>query len=703
MAYLLGWKDVLRPIRDGYRHIFPSPDTAPTPEERRKQRAIDRLKGFTYFDTFEQLEAWTEAEADSLQQANTPLLVRSVYEQERPAKASILLCHDYAGNYHDYEGALNVGLGEERYTCEYLQHVDTFVYFSHKLACVPPPSWINTLHRNGVKALGTILIEPQTSGFERLFHHGNDGLSFPLATTLARIADHCGFDGWLVNIEKSFPTAIWNTQILASFLNQLRSDLGIGKQLIWYDALTTSNKVSYQNALNAENSVFAKACGGILTNYCWKEKDAEDSIREAFQNNLPLRYVYFGIDVWAQNATMLSQPRVTYPEYGGGGTNTGVAVAKLAELGLSAGIFAPAWTFEHFPHHGRGIEQAMWDGGDLPKDIACSCGNCNKRHRPNRTMPVTGFANLSNSGSKTFFFTDFTRAFGTHSNKEKDKLFNGQSLHAQLGSQSVLPLRPESLGIQCSMRHRTEDVRGRSHLVVESCGHPLTQAKKDAASTKCSQLMPLFKLNMPADGSLQLRISYRDLTGTFKGIYFYMRISGTTRSLMQSDPFQIDHLIDVTIEAGDTVSQQLAEVDYICVQPIGSYPSRSQSTPSKGAISQPVSLLCTPSDASKQSYSIFNVHMASHGGRVARCTRLSWSHRSDARSAHGMPYSTSTGSFSYFAIYLDEMFLGRAYAAEHELPTSFIEQSVGHEVLVNVKGVGFDGRELASVITKIRF
>ena len=55
MAYLLGWKDVLRPIRDGYRHLFPAPDTGPTPEERRKQRALDRLKGFTYFDTFEQL------------------------------------------------------------------------------------------------------------------------------------------------------------------------------------------------------------------------------------------------------------------------------------------------------------------------------------------------------------------------------------------------------------------------------------------------------------------------------------------------------------------------------------------------------------------------------------------------------------------------------------------------------------------------
>ena len=233
MAYLLGWKDILRPIRDGYRHLFPSPDTGPTPEERQKQRALDRLKGFTYFDTLEQLETWTVADVDSLQRANTPLLVRPNNEKEGLGKASVLLCHDYAGNYHDYEGVSRAGLDEDKYTCEYLQYVETFIYFSHKLVCVPPPTWINTLHRNGVKALGTILVEPQTLDSERLLQHGEDGLSFLLASKLAELADYYGFDGWLVNIEKPFPTANWNTHILEAFLHQLRSDLGDRKQLIW--------------------------------------------------------------------------------------------------------------------------------------------------------------------------------------------------------------------------------------------------------------------------------------------------------------------------------------------------------------------------------------------------------------------------------------------------------------------------------------
>jgi endo-beta-N-acetylglucosaminidase D len=240
MAYLLGWKDILRPIRDGYRHLFPAPDTGPTPEERRKQRELDRAKGFTYFDTFDQLESWSEADFDILQRANTPFLRRAdrraVRDQkDENGKADVLLIHDYSGNYHDYESAQASGVEEESYTCDYLQYVDTFIYFSHKLVCVPPPTWTNMLHRNGVKVLGTILVEPQTERSERLLEHiiDEDGTHFLMAEKLARIATHYGFDGWLVNIEKPFPKDAWNPDVLEDFLCQLKAALGEQMQLIW--------------------------------------------------------------------------------------------------------------------------------------------------------------------------------------------------------------------------------------------------------------------------------------------------------------------------------------------------------------------------------------------------------------------------------------------------------------------------------------
>jgi endo-beta-N-acetylglucosaminidase D len=236
MAGLLGWKDILRPIRDGYRHLFPTPDTGPTPEERRKRREQDRMKGFAYFDTFEQLEAWDMDESDPLQRANTPLLPRCIdTDPIQEGQANVLLCHDYAGNYHDYESVQELGQNDEMYTCEYLQYIDTFVYFSHKLVCVPPPTWTNTLHRNGVKALGTILIEPQTKETERLLLRTGtgDNIVFTLTKTLANIAKHYGFDGFLINIEKPFPKDDWTSGILHTFLLQLRNELGDQMQLVW--------------------------------------------------------------------------------------------------------------------------------------------------------------------------------------------------------------------------------------------------------------------------------------------------------------------------------------------------------------------------------------------------------------------------------------------------------------------------------------
>jgi endo-beta-N-acetylglucosaminidase D len=251
MARIMGWKDILRPIRDGYRHVFPTPDTGPSPEERRKRRDSDRLKGFAYFDTFEQLETWDVTASDPLQRANTPLLPRCVeITSAQDTKANVLLCHDYAGNYHDYESVQQLGQNDEMYNCEYLQYVNTFIYFSHKLVCVPPPTWVNTLHRNGVKALGTILVEPQTKDAERLLLRTGVGhdMKFVLAKTLADIAKHYGFDGYLVNIEKPFPKDSWNLETLRAFLVQLRDNLGEQMQLVW-SALSSSempNTDSYQ-------------------------------------------------------------------------------------------------------------------------------------------------------------------------------------------------------------------------------------------------------------------------------------------------------------------------------------------------------------------------------------------------------------------------------------------------------------------------
>ncbi|KAL8850200.1 MAG: hypothetical protein Q9221_004886 [Calogaya cf. arnoldii] len=317
-------------LRDG---LYPHPPGL-SPEERRAQRLHDAFKGFVYFDTFEELEAWQAQDADPIQQPNQPLLLRSsgnVHNEYRP-KTKLLLCHDYQGGYHDYESVRPDFTDSEMYNCRYLQYVDTFIYFSHKLVCVPPPTWSNCLHRNGVKVLGTLLIEPQTPDLQHLLKRTNG--VFTVARQLADITKTYVYDGWLDNVEQDAPEVNehW-PDLLVAFISQLRQFLGDHKEVLWYDALTINGYVDYQNGLTSLNRRNAKAANGLFTNYRWTDKKLAQSKLVAIEAAIPDTNVFFGVDLWAQNTNTPGPSRVTYPPKGGGSTNTGfVGLSNLKAI-----------------------------------------------------------------------------------------------------------------------------------------------------------------------------------------------------------------------------------------------------------------------------------------------------------------------------------------------------------------------------------
>ncbi|KAL6707074.1 hypothetical protein ACN47E_004826 [Coniothyrium glycines] len=691
MATLLGWKDILRPIRDGYRHLFPSPDTGPSPEERRRQRELHLLKGFTYFDTFEQLDAWDETCSTPMQRANTPLLRRHISPaRDDLGKANVLLIHDYAGNYHDYEGAAAVGVTQESYSCEYLQYVESFIYFSHKLVCVPPPSWINTLHRNGVRVLGTLIIEPQTEGSEYLLQHTgyNDCVVFPAAQKLAHIAEHYGFDGWLINIEKSFANKDWNATVLTRFLAYLKTELGEDGRVVWYDALTTANKVSYQNSLTDANVPFAKASGSILTNYCWSDRHVDQALHCALDrdNDMYPSHIFFGIDVWAQNTSKLSQPRITYPEFGGGGTNTGVAVTKLASMGLAAGVFAPAWSFEHFPENGRHVERAIWEGLEFPGDVMCTCGDAETRHRPNHLFPITQYAKEAMAGSETFFYTDFSRAFGMHNDERARMQFEGRSIHAQLGSQSVLPSctpnanQPESN----ILTSRLEDQSDHTQLVIEA------QRRLTPGQDSDTYQLPLFKLHMPIDSPLRLTSTARNLNERDSGMEVSIYIRGDD-SIQLSSFSPADDV--QSIEALISTSTLNGHIQEIGIQLHG--PLISQRNPSRLL---EVMEICIQPQSAQRSTNFCTIHSLCIQRRQDLAI-ISWHYdcpRGTAATGPGIPYSNSTGPFAYFCVYVDGLSLGRAYTVEMIMPAMLSDQYSEGKLDVKVDGFAFDGRRIAT-------
>jgi hypothetical protein len=445
--------------------------------------------------------------------------------------------------------------------------------------------------------------------------------------------------------------------------------------------------VAYQNTLNEVNLPLAEATGGILTNYCWTEKHAETALQSALdqENNILPCQIFFGIDVWAQNTTKLGHPRVTYPEFGGGGTKTGVAVAKLAGLGLSAGIFAPAWSFEHFPGHGRDVERAVWEGNSLPEDLSCSCGNGKTRHQPNQLFSINKHARLFAAGSDKFFYTDFSRAFGKH-NDEQKSTSNGHGMHAQLGAQSILPCRlaPTNDHQGLDFSWRLEDLPNRTQLVIEA-HHDLRTMHQDIAYR-----LPLYKLNMLANGSLQLRLSFRTLSAatvvpdislyvrttggiqdfplpTANGIQSFRTILGTLTSNDRVQDLGIQLLGSIDMKEG---SRRILEIMEVCISPRSS--------------------LRTPG-----SCSIHSAHMDLRGDSSVV---IGWAY-SDADSAKssvdGMQYSDITGPFAYFRVRVDGLSLGRAYGLETVVSEALLDPSESRKYHLEVEGIGFDGRTLA--------
>jgi hypothetical protein len=456
-----------------------------------------------------------------------------------------------------------------------------------------------------------------------------------------------------------------------------------------YDALTTSNNVVYQNALTASNFSFANACGGVLTNYCWTESEAMESKTVALNTAFPCEKVFFGIDVWAQNKTGLTSSRETYPKKGGGGTNTCVAVTKLAELGLSSGIFAPAWSNEHFPSRGRSIERVMWEGMTLPMDVECSCGNATSQHQQLESMPIISSAQSFPAGSESFFHTDFTCAFARF-DKER-------TVRAQIGAQSLLPLPCpwDERGIRSAMTHRT-GVGFPSTLIVEAncC------MSEDASDNHFRKWMPLYKLNMAANGNLKLRAICRNLTTTSLGAVpcLYLKFN----EMKEPQRLPVDH------------SEGLNTVETVIVTPshrgehprlteIGVYFSGASDTGIVDVLEiYSISIMSSAHRNTKATYSIHNVHLEYRGDGENRHVRLCWQYndRADQRTS-GVPYGELTGPFSHFLVGIDGTLVGRAYTLECIVSKEITDELAGKDLVVEIVGVGFDGRDLARELSTL--
>ena len=120
----------------------------------------------------------------------------------------------------------------------------------------PNGTIIDAAHKNGVPILGTVFFPPTAYGGNIQWVHDfviRDGETFPVANKLIEIAEYYGFDGYFINQE----TAGGNTQLATDMKEfmiyfQENSDL----ELMWYDAMTESGSVYWQDMLHSSNDAF---------------------------------------------------------------------------------------------------------------------------------------------------------------------------------------------------------------------------------------------------------------------------------------------------------------------------------------------------------------------------------------------------------------------------------------------------------------
>uniref|UniRef100_A0ABD2WL15 Cytosolic endo-beta-N-acetylglucosaminidase n=1 Tax=Trichogramma kaykai TaxID=54128 RepID=A0ABD2WL15_9HYME len=274
-----------------------------------------------------------------------------IENKKKISKTSVpktIVCHDLMGGYLE-DRFIDGSNNHNSYHFYHWHIIDTFIYFSHHFVTIPPFGWINAAHEHGVKILGTLITE-NTEGkenWDEILKTRDNIVKF--ADALVFLAQFYKFDGWLLNVENEIhQDDVGKLTFFVRYLTDTIHKRVENSEIIWYDSVTESGKLSWQNELNEKNNCFFERCDGIFLNYTWSDSGLIKSAIKAEKQNR-LHDVYVGLDVWGRGCP------------GGGGFNSAHALKRIRRQGLSVAIFAPAWTFEYFgPQTFPRIENIFW-------------------------------------------------------------------------------------------------------------------------------------------------------------------------------------------------------------------------------------------------------------------------------------------------------------------------------------------------------
>lgn len=295
------------------------------------------------FDSLAELETWCDEQC-GYNELYVPRESIEDYTRSRKKETGLQLifCHDYRGNYQPEEDENPQGYFPHKtgthYYVQFPQLADYFVYFSHHQVSIPPVSWINSLHRQGIPVLGTLIFEGTNyRQLDKLLEKNSKG-EFKFVRILTDLCKLFKFDGWLLNIETHFTTPSKGFQ-LVNFMELLKGELHLhlpNAKLIWYDSfLIGKNRVAYQNCVNSWNYQQFLAADYFFTNYWWDKAMLQTNIVTCGIQGTKEK-IFSGIDVFGRGSQLHN-----------GGFSAPGAMRYLAEMGSNVCLFAPSWVYEN--------------------------------------------------------------------------------------------------------------------------------------------------------------------------------------------------------------------------------------------------------------------------------------------------------------------------------------------------------------------
>jgi mannosyl-glycoprotein endo-beta-N-acetylglucosaminidase len=305
------------------------------------------------------------------------------------------------------------------YATNYWQYIDELVFWggsaSEGLILAPNPTVTDAAHRNGVRVIGNVFLPPIAYGGQIQWVRDfvrREGDRFPVADKMIQVARHHGFDGWFLNQE----TAGGDSQLaqdMRDFIIYLKKS---GLRIIWYDAMTNTGSVSWQNALTARNQMFFEQSDEMFLNFWWSTQGLANSAALARQMGRSPYDLASGVDVEAN------------------GYNTSVGWASVFPEGkphtTSLGFYRPEWTFKSAasPADFYARDNRFWVGpnGD-PANTTTTAAWKGMAHYITELTPITSLPFVTN------FNTGHGRKFAVNGVVRSTQAWNNLSL------QDVLP------------------------------------------------------------------------------------------------------------------------------------------------------------------------------------------------------------------------------------------------------------------------